>query len=227
MKALFFDTETTGIPVYSRKGVKVPSDDPAQPHAIQIAAKLVDCDTKDILAEMSRIVKPVGFEINSFIANLTGVSQERAEKEGVAAKDVVDEFVSMCDQADIIIAHNDSFDRKIIRISLIREYGRDKANEWYCKEGRGFFCTMKASTDICKIPPTGKMLSAGYNKFKNPKLEEAYEFFFGKKPDVTHDAMADVNSTVDIFFELVKRGVKIEPRFFTNDAEQQDQKALF
>jgi DNA polymerase-3 subunit epsilon len=211
----FWDTETSGIPLYYRDGAKVASDDPGQPHVIQLAAKRVDFDTKEILGEVSRIIKPDGFTISDFIAELTGITQERAMDEGVSRKEALDEFVALCDQSELCVAHNDNFDRKMIRISLIREFGRETANAWYCKEGRGFFCTMKASTPVCKIPPTGKMVKAGFDKFKSPKLEEAYQFFFGKKPDVCHDAMADVNSTVDIFFELVKRGVSIEPRYFT------------
>lgn len=221
MKILVWDTETTGIPLYNENGVKVPSDDPRQPHPVQVAAKLIDVgdnyEKREVIAEMSRIVKPDGYEISDFIGKLTGITQERAMKEGMPEKAVMEEYVGLCALADVCVAHNDSFDRKIIRISLIRLFGRDVANEWYCKAGRGFFCTMKASTDICKIPPTKKMSSAGYNKFKSPKLEEAYEFFFKKKPDVCHDAMADVNSTIEVFFALIGVGVKVDPRYFTNE----------
>ena len=173
----------------------MPSDDPAQPHAIQLAAKAMRLETKEVIGQMSRIVKPEGFVIPQFIADLTGVTQERAMDEGVSRKDAIDEFIALCDTTDVMVAHNDPFDRKIMRICLVREYGREKAEDWYCKEGRGFFCTMKAATPICKIPPTGKMVAAGFDKFKPPKLEEAYQFFFGKKPEVCHDAMADVEST--------------------------------
>lgn len=209
-----FDFETTGIPIRVRDGQKVPSDDPAQPHVVQAAAKTINLETKEVISQMSRIVKPDGFEISQFIAELTGVSQERAMDEGVSRKDMVDEFLAVCDPADIMVAHNDPFDRKMMRISLVREYGREVAEDWYCKEGRGFFCTMKAATPICKIPPTGKMVKAGFNKFKPPKLEEAYEFFFGKKPEVCHDAMADVLSTEAILFEMIARGVEIIPTYF-------------
>lgn len=35
--ALFFDTETTGLPLFEQ-----PSEDPRQPHIVQLAACLVD-----------------------------------------------------------------------------------------------------------------------------------------------------------------------------------------
>ena len=39
--ALFYDTETTGLPLYDQ-----PSDDPRQPHIVQVGAILVDLDTR-------------------------------------------------------------------------------------------------------------------------------------------------------------------------------------
>lgn len=43
--ALFFDTETTGLPLF-----KEPSEDPRQPHIVQLGACLVDLDTWKTLA---------------------------------------------------------------------------------------------------------------------------------------------------------------------------------
>jgi len=41
---LFFDSESTGIPIWNR-----PSGTAMQPHIVQLAAILVDLDTKKIL----------------------------------------------------------------------------------------------------------------------------------------------------------------------------------
>jgi len=51
--ALAFDTETTGLPLF-----KEPSEHPDQPHIVQLAAVLVDLDTRRELASMDVIVKP-------------------------------------------------------------------------------------------------------------------------------------------------------------------------
>lgn len=37
MKAIVYDTETTGLPLFSQ-----PSEDPRQPHIVQLAAIVVD-----------------------------------------------------------------------------------------------------------------------------------------------------------------------------------------
>lgn len=74
-------------------------------------------------------------------------------------------------------------------------------------ESRGFVfptkldCPMKLSTDICMLPsPRG-----GY---KWPKVQEAYDFFFGKTEYIeTHRGADDAFHEADIVFELFNRGV--------------------
>lgn len=73
-------------------------------------------------------------------------------------------------------------------------------------EDRGFVfpkklaCPMKLSTDICKIPS-----SRGY---KWPKVQEAWDFFFGKTDYIElHRGADDAFHEADIVYELYKRGV--------------------
>lgn len=75
-------------------------------------------------------------------------------------------------------------------------------------EDRGFTfpkklaCPMKLSTDICKIPSQREM---GY---KWPKVQEAYDFFFGKTDYIeTHRGADDAFHEADIVLELYKRGI--------------------
>ncbi|MFX6225932.1 hypothetical protein ABTF68_20865, partial [Acinetobacter baumannii] len=67
--ALIFDTETTGIPEY-----KLPSEDPSQPHIIQIAADLVDLDTRRSLASLNTLIKPAGWVIPADVEAITGIT---------------------------------------------------------------------------------------------------------------------------------------------------------
>lgn len=75
-------------------------------------------------------------------------------------------------------------------------------------EHRGFVfpkkldCPMKLSTDICQIPsPRG----SGY---KWPKVQEAYDFFFGKTDYIEkHRGADDAYHEAEIVYELYKRGV--------------------
>lgn len=75
-------------------------------------------------------------------------------------------------------------------------------------EHRGFIfpkklaCPMKISTNICKLPK-----SNGFG-YKWPKVEEAYEFFFGKTEYIeAHRGADDAYHEADIVYELYKRGL--------------------
>lgn len=74
-------------------------------------------------------------------------------------------------------------------------------------EDRGFVfprklpCPMLLATDICKLP--GK-----YGSYKWPKVQEAYDFFFGKTDYVEeHRGADDAMHEAEIVYELYKRGI--------------------
>lgn len=193
---LAYDTETSGLPEFSK-----PSNDPCQPHIIQIAAVLTD----DSLVEQERMnvfIKPDGWVLPEFITNLTGITQDYLEEHGVPIATAVDQFLAMWSKSALCIAHNDSFDRRLLRIELARLFGKIPLLEtWKIFPA---FCTMKESAEMVNLPPTAKMLAAGFNKPKAPKLEEAYEYFYGKKPEKSHDAMADVESTLAVYKKIME-----------------------
>ena len=60
-------------------------------------------------------------------------------------------------------------------------------------------CTMKASTNFCKIP--------GRYGYKWPTLEELHWKLFKTPAKETHRAMADVDLCARCFFELKRLGV--------------------
>lgn len=63
-------------------------------------------------------------------------------------------------------------------------------------------CPMKLSTNICKIPK-----KRGYG-YKWPKVQEAYDFFFGKTDYIEkHRGADDAKHEAKIVYELYKRGI--------------------
>lgn len=196
--ALFYDTETTGLPLF-----KEPSEDPRQPRIFQLAADLVDLDTRRTVASMSQLIKPAGWVIPPDVEALTGVSTERAAMFGLDATVVLDMFFSMWAMAtDGRIAHNEAFDARLVRIASMRHRDAAFADHW--KAGAAF-CTCTASTAIVNLPPSEKMKAAGRNNPKQPKLSEAYEFFTGQPLQNAHDAGADVAACRVIYFALQDR----------------------
>src|SRR6478735_3118086 len=113
--ALFFDTETSGLPLFSE-----PSEDPRQPHIVQLAAALVNLDTREVLEELNVIIKPDGWEIPDEVAVIHGITTERALAEGIPEIEALDRFLALNARAEVRIAHNEQFDARILRIAIKR-----------------------------------------------------------------------------------------------------------
>lgn len=195
--ALAFDTETQGLPLF-----REPSEDPRQPHLVQLAAHLVDLDTRAIVQSMDCIIKPDGWTIPDDVAAVHGITTEYAAEVGVPEKLVLDMLLEMWSGRQRI-AHNESFDSRLIRIAIKRFLGDDDlADRWKACEAH---CTARLSTPIVDLPPTEKMVAAGRNHAKTPNLGEAYEFFMGKPLENAHRAIVDVNACLDIWWALQDR----------------------
>lgn len=190
---LAFDTETTGLPDFRR-----PSDDPEQPHLVQLAALLIDHDSREASA-INLIIRPDGWTIPGEVAAIHGTDTEKAMRCGVREEIAVVLFRDMVDRADLVVAHNVSFDEKIMRIACAR-YGRPK------ELGKPTACTMKASLDLVNLPPTERMVAAGFNKPKPPKLSECIKHFFGEDLTGAHDALVDVRACARVFAHLRQIG---------------------
>lgn len=188
---LFFDTETTGLP---DKGL--PRDHPAQPHIVQLAALLMN-DEGDEVASLNVIVEPAGYTIPVAASNVHGITTEIAQACGIPLSAAMWPFVHLGCRASMFVAHNAPFDVEMIEIEMTRMPARN-----YPTRPAKTFCTMEASAPIVNLPPTPKMVAAGINKPKAPKLTEAYRHFFGEDLVGAHDALADVRACARIYFHL-------------------------
>jgi DNA polymerase III subunit epsilon len=195
---LAYDTETSGLPLWDK-----PSEDPAQPRIIQLAAELFDDDTGNTLAGMNLIIKPDGWTIPAEIEELIGITNELALLVGVPIKIALDTFMGMWRRATLRCAHNESFDMRMVRIELMRVegYGPEIADEWKAAPA---FCTQGKSTKIINLPPTEKMLRAGRKHAKSPNLGEAYKFFTGKDLEGAHNAAVDLSACKQVYFGIKK-----------------------
>lgn len=186
---LFFDTETVGLP----KNYKAPVTNLKNwPRMIQIAWILCDKNGKRIETQ-SYIIKPENFTIPVEASNIHGISTEKALDEGQDLKTVLSEFNELVEQADYIVAHNISFDEKILGAELIR---KEISSNFEQKEK---LCTMKNATNYCRIP--------GYYGFKWPKLDELHIRLFNEDFEGAHDAYADIDATERCFWKMREKGL--------------------
>lgn len=180
---LFYDTETTGM--WDRYADVTAEH---QPRIVQLAALLTDADGKT-MASFQSLVSPDGWKIEPGAASVHGITDELCVQYGSDIFGVINTFGRFLLRAGTIIGHNEEFDHNM----MLREFALKKLN--FPK--RQTYCTMLATTPICKIP-------GRYGDYKWPKLIEAYRHFFGNDFEGAHDAMSDVLACRDIYFALRK-----------------------
>ncbi len=186
---LFFDTETTGLP----RNYKAPASDVNNwPRMVQIAWRLHN-KQGNVLDAQEYIIKPEGYTIPREVSKIHRITTERAIEEGVNLQKVLDDFALLVDEAKFIVAHNISFDEKIIEAEFIRKGVINNFNK------KKKICTMHSTTNFCQLP--------GNYGYKWPKLQELYLKLFGEEFEDAHDAAADIDATAKCFWKLKELGI--------------------
>ena len=186
---LFFDTETTGLP----KNWKAPVTDLNNwPRLVQLAWLCYDLDGNKI-SEGDFIIKPEGFTIPDNVSKIHGITTERALREGQPVSSVLQHFDSLVKQADYLVAHNISFDEKIVGAELLRNGMKNSI------ASKRKICTMERTTTFCAIN--------GPYGYKWPKLSELHYKLFRKGFDEAHNAAVDITATAKCFWELRRLGI--------------------
>jgi DNA polymerase-3 subunit epsilon len=192
---VFFDTETTGLPNWKNPEVNTP-------RMVQLGLIVTDSYGR-IMRTLGVIFKSEGYSISKELSDIHGITDEIALVYGMGR---TNEFFWMLSDifhnAEVIVAHNYSFDKIILNgefaLAGIGKLDDSKA-----------FCTKEHSMEVCKLSFSS---SSSYgNKFLNkqrykwPKLSEAYKFLFNEDLKGAHDALTDVRATMRIYFELKNR----------------------
>ncbi len=187
MKLLPWDTETTGIPFWKEQ-----SGLDKQPHLVQLAAMLVDSETKEILESMNVIIKPDGWTIPQETIDVHGITNEHALEVGIPEIDALRMYLEMWEKCDLRIAHGTTFDNRIIRIALKR-YLPDLISDDVWKDRAKYYCTCMQF----------KKLIGGKS---GHTLAEAYKYFTDTTLEGAHDAMVDMKACMEVYWGLQKAG---------------------
>ena len=185
---LFFDTETTGLP----RNWKAPVTDLKNwPRLVQLAYLYYDGSGNKISGG-DFIIKPEGFTIPLDASRVHGISTERALREGQSIFSVLSHFNSLVGQATYLVAHNMSFDEKIIGAEFLRNGMPNSI------QSKNKICTMERTTNFCAIN--------GPYGYKWPKLSELHYKLFRTYFDEAHNAAVDITATAKCFWELKRLG---------------------
>lgn len=181
---LVFDTETTGLPLFKKS-----PDHPDQPHLVQLAY-VVFHQGKPV--RTNAVLIDSNFESSPEAERVHRKTMILRRLYGQLAVNALDEFLTLANRVELVVAHNFKFDALMIERTI---------RYFVCNDflPRNVFCTMLATTDLIKLP--------GPYGFKWPKLDEAYRHFIHGAGIVNaHDALADVNACAEILFHLEKNG---------------------
>ncbi len=192
---VFFDTETTGLP---QKQEDEDNDELVMPRLIQLSWIITNI-VGEVIASESHIIKPDGFIIPENCILIHGISNEKANMFGEDLGDVLDAFVKDVNRAGVIVGHNIDFDISVLE-SEIRRLGRNPSSF----SGIEKICTMKLSTDFCKIEKGSSFHNSNY---AYPSLSFLYHKLFGNWFSNAHDSLSDASATMKCYWELRKRGI--------------------
>jgi DNA polymerase III epsilon subunit-like protein len=139
------------------------------------------------------IIKPEGFTIPTDSSAIHGITTARATEEGVLLENALRDFAQNISEATYLVAHNISFDEKIVGAEFLRK------NIAHTMSAKKKICTMESSTNFCAID--------GPYGYKWPKLPELHNKLFGVGFAEAHNAAADIGATAACFWEMKKRGI--------------------
>ena len=183
---LFFDTETNGLPYDFNAPV---TDVHNWPRMIQLAWVQHDAQRNE-LSRGDYLIYPDNFHIHD---SIHGITNDMAMAKGHPVKDVLKIFTEVLLKTTVLVAHNISFDEKIMGAEFVRH---DMPNPIL---GLNKLCTMTSSVDYVAIK------SGNRNKF--PKLEELHRKLFNEGFSGAHNAMNDVEALLRCFWGLKERNV--------------------
>lgn len=199
---LIIDTESNGLFDYSK-----PADADGQPRMASIS--LLFCNSSlETEKEYHAYIRPNGWTMTEGATKVNGLTDEFLNEKGVEITEALGEYSSAIDNGVILVGHNISHDAKMLRAELRRAGMNDRF------EQTPQICTMRAMTDVCKIPPRGNR--GGY---KWPALSESL-LFIGETDLGDHTAHNDAEGALKLLRYLKAKNLLPEPKvYYKKDRE--------
>lgn len=178
MKVLVFDTETSGLP--AERNASIYSTH-LWPHIIQLSYIIYCSDTNELITVQDDYINISDDIIISPESQKVHQISRETLKKGKNIAEVLDSFNNWSKQCDLLVAHNISFDKKMLMVEGIRNKIKVDIHDT--------FCTMKNSINLCHIE---KEFENGDKYLKYPSLSELHNHLFYRVPQNTHNALIDI-----------------------------------
>ena len=214
IRILLLDTETNGLP---KNRFAPPSQWDAYPAILQLSWSVFVVEGRTMRSESKR---DIGIALHPSIpwdtgaAAVHGISEAEARR-GTPAAEALLELAGALRGVHVVVAHNLSFDKPVIRAAAYAEADRgskEVANLRNLRSiwpaGLGEFCTMRELRNIVRIPSPSP---EAREPFKAPKLSELYGWLYGHAFDISggylHSARADTFCLASCMTALLRRGI--------------------
>tara|TARA_X000000950_G_scaffold281638_1_gene378800 strand:- start:960 stop:1607 length:648 start_codon:yes stop_codon:yes gene_type:complete len=184
MKIIVFDTETTGlipknISLYSKKDKK--------PYIVQLSWLVFDTVKNKLDGTYDYIIKlPKGVKIPKEASDIHKITNKIMNEKGVDIGIALSKFYNDLIQCNMLIAHNITFDKKMLMIEFYRNgYGKH-----FIKNKYNEYCTMIMGTPICNITMISKWNGKPFVRYC--KLVELHDKLFNETPNNLHNSLIDI-----------------------------------
>lgn len=188
---LVFDTETTGLPDW-----KLAADAAGQPRVASWCMIFLN-QNLDEEFRWSSLVRPDGWAMPVEAEAINGLSNERLLLEGSSIEWALSLLVMALEQRRTLVAHNLSFDAKMMRGEL-RRAGLDR----YTNRVLTGVCTMRGLEQACALPHPSRI-----GRYKFPRLSEAAEIILGETLQGAHNCIHDTTCCVRLLRAMRDRGL--------------------
>jgi DNA polymerase III epsilon subunit-like protein len=198
MKVLVFDTETTGL---QEKGASI-YDKSKWPYIIQLSYILYDLSANSALIKDNYITIDDSLVISQESYNIHHICREILDVQGINIVEALTAFNECLKDCDIVVGHNLSFDKRLIFVECFRNNVTQYFTEFEhnIMTHKPEFCTMKNTTEFCKLE---RLTATNKVYYKNPKLSELYTILFPNEqvPKDLHNSLVDVAMTLRCYLK--------------------------
>lgn len=198
-KLLFFDVETTGLPQLQdsedgRKGKRYPAYTNLTAYdtsrVVQLSYLVCSFPSLEEISSHDSIIQCSNFTIEN--SHIHGITTEIALEQGIPFTTAIEEFISHCQTAKYLLAHNIPFDYHV----LLSELHRHQLHK-YVQEFQQF-------PRLCTMELTRKYLAENHGV--TPSLKNLYEKVIGEGIEGHHNSLADVKN----LYKAIKRLIEME-----------------
>ena len=179
------DTETTG---FARNDYTSPDN----PYLASLTLLIFDTERGRVQASFNTMIQPEDWEMPVEAGEVNGLDTETLTNFGIPLAQALPVVFSLLEPAELLVAHSVGFDSKIVAAAFYRANMLDELDMFL---QMGTYCTMLESKQIVQAKNVK-------GHIKNPKLTEAYEFFFETPLDNAHSANADTVACLEIYLAI-------------------------